>query len=339
MEGQLIWAYQEMQKLNSSFVRGLNISGVNYGASRNNNNTPDIYTLAEAEAAKRCLSEDAIIVSSGYLAAQLVVQHYIGEYQCIYAPDTHPALWVGKPEPPKMNFMEWVEQVIPIVNKVERPILLITNSLNNLIPETYEFDWLAKLIPGKPVTLLVDDSHGIGITGASGEGVYSRIPQFPNIETIVIASMAKALGIDAGVILGSNRVIKELRNSPVYAGSSPPSPGTLYAYVKASEIYSLELAKLKDNIRFFEGFINEHTGLSYLPDFPVFLLHNPESYHYLESKGMIISSVAYPDPKGKTLNRIIINSTHTKEELKNLAAELNGFMIKEQRAQSKEGFQ
>lgn len=316
---------------------GIERYGVNYGASRSNVNTPDIYRLAETEAAERCLSEDAIIVSSGYLAAQLVVQHYLNTHHFIYAPDTHPALWIGKPEPPKMKFTEWVEQVIPEVNRSERPVLLITNSLNNLIPEIYEFDWLAKILPAKQVVLLVDDSHGIGITGRSGEGVYSSIPSIPNIDIVVIASMAKALGVDAGVILGSYELIKELRNSPVYAGSSPPSPGILYAYIKASELYSTQLTKLQENTRFFEGFLKEPMGLSYSPDFPVFLLNNPKSYKYLVSKGMIISSVAYPDPRGEILNRIVVNSMHTKKQLKNLAAALKE--IQEPGSRSQDSFE
>ncbi len=316
---------------------GIEQYGINYGASRNNSHTPDIYRLAEAEAAERCLAEDAIIVSSGYLAAQLVVQHYLSSHRFIYAPDTHPALWIGRPGPPQIKFTEWVEQIIPEVNKSEGPVLLITNSLNNLIPEIYEFDWLTKILPAKQVTLLVDDSHGIGITGSSGQGVYSRMPRMPNVEILVISSMAKALSIDAGLVLGTNKIINELRDSAVYIGSSPPSPGILYAYVKASKLYSTQLTKLQENIAFFQGILKNPAGLTYVPGFPVFLLQTPVSYQYLESKGMIISSLTYPDPRGEILNRIVINSKHTQEELKNLAAALKE--IKEQGAKNKGRFE
>lgn len=318
------------EKFKNLVFEGIKLYGVNCGASRNNNITLDIYSLAEGKAAKRCIAEDAIILSSGYLAAQLVVQYYLMDYKFIYAPDTHPALWIGKPNPPKIHFKEWIERVISEVNNSDKPVLLITNSLNNLIPEIYEFDWLAKILPGKKVILLVDDSHGIGITGQSGEGVYSRIPQIPNIEIIVIASMAKALGVDAGLILGKRKIINELRNSTVYAGSSPPSPGVVYAYVKAREIYLEELNKLRGNINFLTDFLQRQAGLIYSKNFPVFLVETLGAGDYLESKGVIISSFAYPDPKGKTLDRIVISSNHSKEELKNLATALN--KIKEQRA-------
>ncbi len=307
------------EKFKQLVFDGIDRYGINFGASRNNNVTLDIFASAEAEAARRCKAADSIIVSSGYLSAQLVIQHFIERYKFIYAPDTHPALWIGEPKPPKTSFTDWVNQAVKEVNDSDQPVLLITNSLNNLFPEIYQFEWLAKILPGRKVTLLVDDSHGIGITGQYGEGAYSRIPRLPGIETIVVASMAKALGIDAGVIVGTKKIISELRNSPVYAGASPPSPGYLHAYVNAAAIYQEELEKLRANMKFFMSFIKDEQGLAYLKDFPVYLINNVEAGEYLSSKGIVISSFAYPDPKGKALNRVVLNSRHSKEEMRRLA--------------------
>lgn len=310
------------EKFKKLVFEGIEKYGINFGASRNNNVTLDIFALAEIEAAKRCGAEDSIIVSSGYLSAQLVVQHYLDDYKLNYAPDTHPALWIGQPKPLKLSFTEWAEQAVKAVNHSEQPILLITNSLNNLFPEIYDFEWVKKILPGKKVCLVVDDSHGLGITGKNGEGVYPRIPKSPVGETIVIASMAKGLGIDAGVILGTKKTINELRRSPVYAGASPPAPGLLYAYVNALAIYQEELVKLRANMKFFASFIIEAKGLHYLEDFPAYLIADPNAGDYLLKKGILISSFAYPDPKGKMLNRVVLTSKHTKEEMRELATAL-----------------
>jgi 7-keto-8-aminopelargonate synthetase-like enzyme len=241
-------------------------------------------------------------------------------YNLLYAPDTHPALWIGQPKPPKLSFTEWTNQALEKINSSEKPILIVSNSLNNLFPEIYDFEWLQKIHPDKKVCLLVDDSHGLGITGSRGEGVYTRIPKIQHLETIVIGSMAKA--VDAGVILGTKNTIDKLRNSPVYAGASPPSPGVLYAYVNAYSIYQNELYKLRSNIKFFIACIDGIHGISYLNDFPVFLLDDAKAGSFLSSKGIIISSFAYPDPKGIALNRVVLNSAHTKDEMKGLAEAL-----------------
>lgn len=310
------------EKFKQLVFEGIDRYGINFGASRNNNVGLDVFANAEAEVAKRCEAEASIIVSSGYLAAQLVVQHYFRKYKFIYAPDTHPALWIGEPKPPITTFREWAIQTVDEVNGSDQAVLLISNSLNNLFPEIYEFSWLKEILPGKKVSLLVDDSHGIGITGEKGEGVYSRIPKIPHIETIVIASMAKALGVDAGVILGTKTTIEKLRSSPVYVGASPPVPGVLFGYVNAFSIYQEELEKLRANVRFFNSLMDYKPGMSYATDLPVFLLDDANAGIYLASKGIIISSFSYPDPKGKVLNRVVLNSGHSMEELRGLAEAL-----------------
>ncbi len=302
---------------------GIEIYGVNHGASRNNNITLDIFSLAENEAARRFWAEDSILLSSGYLAAQLVVQHYFKTHLLIYAPDTHSALWIGNPEATRIKFVDWIEKTILLINTSDQPVMIISNSLNNLIPEIYNFDWLKSIDPNKELVLLIDDSHGIGITGDQGEGIYSRLPQLPHIEIFVIASMAKAMGLDAGVILGKRLSIKNLRSSAVYVGSSPPSPGMLYAFVHAGDIYAHELQNLRRNLRLFTDLLESTKNLFFINDFPVFQLLDDELGKDVLKNGINISSFPYPDPMGKSIHRIVITSIHEREELEILANAIN----------------
>lgn len=309
-------------QLRELVFKGIEKYGLNYGASRNNDITPKVYDDAEVQAASWCGSEDAIIVSSGYLAAQLVIQHYLQGYQFIYAPDTHPALWIGKASAPLISYDQWVENALMVINHSDTPILIITHSLNNLFPQIYEFDWLSRIQSDRQVVLLIDDSHGIGITGETGEGIYSRIPQLPNIELVVVASMAKALGIDAGLILGKKKLMDQFRTSTIYAGASPPSPGFLHAYLMGRDIYINELIQLRSNVRFFTELIKGFTNLVFTENLPVYLIDDPSAGDLLRARGIIISSFAYPDPKGKPLNRIVLNSTHSEAELEQLIVAL-----------------
>jgi len=305
--------------------KGIEIYGLNHGASRSNNITLDIFSIAENEAARRFGAQDSIFLSSGYLAAQLIVQQFYETHRLIYAPDTHPALWIGKPKAPGIKFEVWVEQAINQINESDQPIMIISNSLNNLIPEIYSFDWLKRIDPHKEIVLLIDDSHGIGITGDRGNGIYNNLPQLPNIEIFVIASMAKALGFDAGLILGSNAGITNLRNSPVYVGSSPPSPGMLYAFVHAELIYKQQLENLHRNLILFTDLLASTKQLFFINDFPVLLLQDDQIAVDLLKNGINISSFPYPDPRGKSIHRIVLNSSHKKEELEILAKAINKF--------------
>lgn len=313
---------EEFRKL---FIRGMEIYGVNHGASRNNNITLDIFSIAENEAANRFGAEAAILVSSGYLSAQLVIQRYSQTHQLIYAPETHPALWTGIPMPPLMKFSDWAGQTVRTINSSSKPCMIITNSVNNLIPEIYDFSWLNQIESDRRHILLVDDSHGIGITGEHGEGVYKNLIEFNSIETIVISSLAKALGTDAGIILSNKSSIRELRNTPIYAGSSPPAPGALYAFTNAGRVFSDELKKLRFNLRLFTDLLGSTEGLFFIPDFPVFLVLDDQLAVHLKKNGINFSSFPYPDPNGKSLHRLIISSIHTKDELEILAGLINRF--------------
>lgn len=313
---------EEFRKL---FIRGMEIYGVNHGASRNNNITLDIFSIAENEAAKRFGAEAAILVSSGYLSAQLVIQRYSQTHQLIYAPDTHPALWTGIPNPPLMKFCDWADQTVRTINRSSKPCMIITNSVNNLIPEIYDFSWLNQIESSHQHILLVDDSHGIGITGEDGEGVYKSLLGFNSMDTIVISSLAKALGTDAGIILGKESLIRELRKAPIYVGSSPPSPGALYAFTNAGRIFSDELRKLRFNLRFFTDLLNSTKGLFFIPDFPVFLVLDDQLAVHLKKNGIHFSSFPYPDPNGKSLHRLIISSIHTRDELEILSGLINEY--------------
>jgi 8-amino-7-oxononanoate synthase len=303
--------------------KGMELYGVNHGASRNNNITLDIFSKAEGLAAKRFLSEDSILVSSGYLAAQLVIQHYYASHQFIYSPESHPALYLGAPTIPKIKYSDWVEQAIEAINKSKKPVLIISNALNNLTPEIYDFAWLSRVDSEHEIVILVDDSHGIGIIGDKGEGTYSRIPELPNIQKIVISSMAKAMGLDAGLILANSSLINKLRTSPVYAGSSPPSPGILYAFIHSEAIYNQELIRLRKNINFFIEMLSIRDGLCFIKDFPVFLINKKALAEGILTHGIQISSFPYPDPQGEKLNRIVLSSVHKMEELELLANTIN----------------
>lgn len=299
--------------------KGMELYGINHGASRNNNITLDIFSLAEKEAAKRYLSEDAIIVSSGYLAAQMVIQHYYQSHHLIYAPESHPALFLGIPNSPKQSYKDWIEHTVNEVNSSKKPVLIISNALNNLIPEIYDFEWLSRLVPDREIIILIDDSHSLGVVGENGEGSYSQIPNLPSIQKIVVSSMAKAMGVDAGLILADSLIINSLRGSAIYAGSSPPSPGILYAYVHSEEIYHHELKHLRQNIKLLADLIDSEKELFYVKDFPVFLIKNEKIAEGLIKRGIQFSSFPYPDPKGNKLNRLVISSIHKAEEINLLA--------------------
>lgn len=303
------------------YLEGLKKYGLNNGTSRGNNVQLGIYNDAEICAAERFGAEEALITSSGYLAAQLAVKYVLGFGEIRYAPDTHPALWYeGNPKVNK-SFNDWALDITKEINNSnQQNWVLITNSMNNLHPERYDFSFIEKL--NKQVLLVIDDSHGIGVNN-NGLGVFSSLPKCGNIEIVVLASMAKALGVDAGLILGSTKTIASMKQTNEFLGASPPAAAGLYAFMQGEEIYAANLAKLKNNMNLLANELAENENWNFMKDFPVYLAKNTDLSRILKQKGVLISSFPYPDKDGPIINRIVLSSWHSKSDIEELIKALN----------------
>ncbi|KLT64576.1 aminotransferase class I/II-fold pyridoxal phosphate-dependent enzyme [Pedobacter sp. BMA] len=303
------------------YVEGVKRYGLNNGTSRNNNIQLGIYDEAEQVAADRFGSENALIISSGYLAAQLAIQTLSSYGKVRYSPVSHPALWLNTAlDFSAATFADWKDETVELINHSdESNWVLISNSMNNLFPEIFNFEFISLIDVKKKLILIVDDSHGIGINN-NGLGAIAKIPSRINTEVVVVASMAKALGVDAGIVLGSRFIISKLKESPIFSGASPPSAAGMYAFVHASEIYIDALQKLRSNRDQFKRQIS--TGWQYETEFPVFLVNSPGIDRELLKENILISSFPYPYKNSPTLNRIVLSSWHTDENIDQLLAVL-----------------
>ncbi|RYG02651.1 MAG: aminotransferase class I/II-fold pyridoxal phosphate-dependent enzyme, partial [Chitinophagaceae bacterium] len=178
------------------YLIGVKKFGLNNGTSRSNNVQLGIYDEVEAYASQQFGSQAALITSSGYLAAQMVIQNLANFGKISYAPATHPALWLNGEPKVGGSFADWSAGLVKEINvSQEQNWVIVSNSMNNLYPEIYDFSFIRQLT--KNVLLVVDDSHGIGINN-NGLSALSTIPQCENVNVVILASMAKALGVDAG---------------------------------------------------------------------------------------------------------------------------------------------
>lgn len=302
------------------YLEGIKKFGLNNGTSRNNNIQLGIYDLAEQIAAERYKSEAALITSSGYLAAQLTVKALASFGEVIYAPASHPALWLDKQPNSKGSFQYWASETIQMINSSSsKNWVLVSNSMNNLFPEVYDFNFLKAINVDKQLILIVDDSHGIGVNH-KGLGSYSQLPKQENIELVVVASMAKALGVDAGLVLGSGKIINELKDTSIFVGASPPAAAGLFAFIRAKEIYAEAQEKLNQNIRQLRAGLG--STWDYAPGFPAFLSQNPKAGEELLNRHILISSFPYPDQNSPPINRIVLSSWHSYTDVEQLIEEV-----------------
>lgn len=300
------------------FVEGLSKYGLNNGTSRNNNIQLGIYDEAEHVAAERFGAASSLITSSGYLAAQLTLKALADEGEWRYAPATHPALWRDEAPDSSGTFQEWAIKLVETINvHAANRWVLVSNALNNLYPECYDFTFLKAIKPEKQVVVLIDDSHGIGVIN-NGLGIYSSLPDLPNIEPVVIASMAKALGVDAGLILGRPERIAMLKQSNEFLGASPPGAAGLYAFMQAEALYREAQQRLFHHLSNLSAHLENLVDWIYDPRFPVFLSSNKKMDELLKERQILMSSFPYPDKNGEKINRLVLSSWHTASDIEKL---------------------
>lgn len=295
--------------------QGLEIFGGHYGGSRHANISLTIFEEAEKFLARWTGMPAALLVSSGTLAGRLVVDSLQPlELPAWTAPQTHVALECRDSR--KMN--EWPQEFLTEVEQMSDPVAIIfTNSVHPLTAEIVDFSWVQALPPHKKYLIVIDDSHGLGILGPHGEGITPLLPPSPQVEYLIISSLAKAMGIPAGLILGKVNRLAELYRRPLFVGSSPPSPAYLYALLQSESLYQRQRHKLAENL---EYLIKHLPGeiCTYQPPLPILVLSGSDMFHQLQQHRILISSFSYPNPDDPVITRVVVNAMHLAEDLDRL---------------------
>lgn len=311
---------------------GLAQYGTNFGSSRNNNLRLQIYEEAEATLAQFAQAPAALTVSSGMLAGQIVMQYLANELsnpQIFYAPAVHPALWSSNYQPATESASDWFEQLPKrITHSSATHCVIVTDSVGSPRVAQMPLNWPAELPENKQITIVVDDSHGFGVFGDYGEGIYNQLAQYvaPYHKVIVVASMNKALGVPSGAILTDAKTIAAIRQTPMFSGSSPAVPAYLYAFEQAKDLYKVEHQKMLANTRYFAEKIKDLGLFDFFEDYPAFCTQQEGFHDFLKTNNILTASFPYPTPQDKPVTRLVITSLHQPEDLDTLVRCCHDFL-------------
>jgi 7-keto-8-aminopelargonate synthetase-like enzyme len=326
-----------LDEYRSLVTEGLNRYGTAYGSSRSNNLRLHIFEETERALAQWVGSEACLCMSSGFMAGQLIAQWVRSmathpHTQVCYAPDAHPALWCGLEQPSTKDFTVWLTELSE-TKSYGKHLILVTNAVDAFLGRVYTFELLEELCNRyEVVTLIADDSHGIGVTGVDGKGVTSRVPNIRNLRCMVPFSLNKALATPAGAICAPDEIIESLRSLPFYNGASPAAPAQLYAFLHARPLIAQQLTKLQQNMDFIFGQINDLPDWRCSRAFPVFFYPHHELYRFLLEERILISSFAYPKPDSAPITRLVVSALHTHNDLATLAEAVIRFSDRQRHA-------
>lgn len=319
-------------------IESIDRYGTAFGSSRNGNLRVGIYETAETKLADSVGAPAALTLSSGMMAGQVVVSWLRSQpYTFIYGPTTHPALWDSPTATlPATPFQEWAAQLSGQLraDSTAAPITILVNSIDAVRSEYFNFDWINDLPEDRPITLVVDDSHGLGVLNdapcgngpcGQGRGIWPQIPQKPNLRLVVIASLAKAMGLPGGVIFSDADTIARLRQTAFFGACSPMPPAYMSAYLRADAIYTEGRQRLRQNLLLAEELLLPTGLFKHANGYPVFFTEHDRLYPYLLEKGIFIYSFAYPTATDRANTRLVISSFHEPDDIQRLAKAVNKF--------------
>lgn len=305
-------AVNSVPEFSKLVLEGIQKYGWTYPSSRISNTQIKLYEACEALLSELTSTEETVLFGSGYNAGQACLSLF-GK-QINNAPFSHPAILQQASQ--LSDFNTWKNEILqkpPI-----ETIVIASDSVNNFSILKYDFSGFEQL--NNPAVFIVDDSHGIGITGNNGGGAATYIQRNSNTNFMFTYSMGKAFGIEAGAVSTNKDLARQLRDLSAFTAATPPSPAPLYAFLNGTKIYAEQLEKLKNNINYTIELLKGLPSIKIHSELPIVLLPSNIDDQLFFENGFIISSFAYPDPNGEKLNRLVLSAAHTKEDLEKVAA-------------------
>lgn len=314
----------EFRKMLANFTLEL---GSHWGASRAGNLVLSVYEKTESALASWLGSEACLTLSSGFMAARLLVEYFAATGRpCFFSPNCHEALL----PPGRKRIPDWktlqreLEECLTEDGKM-KPVVFTDTIGGNLHPGPI---WeTLKSLP-QACTVVADDSHGLGICGSDGSGSWKALSELGFRELLLCSSLGKAMGITAGMIAGPAKILEALKLTPFFVGASPAPPSGLAALAKSlnNGFYLQQHLRLLENVEYFNQKVGNMKILKSYPGYPVFYFANKELAAHLFRSRIFITDFEYAAEAGTdSPKRIVLSAAHEKIHLDRLAEILNAF--------------
>ncbi|MDI6048106.1 aminotransferase class I/II-fold pyridoxal phosphate-dependent enzyme [Flavobacterium yafengii] len=293
--------------------------GTAYGSSRSANIQLNAYENGERFLANYIKADAVLTVSSGMLAGKLVVETLTPQTDCFfYFPDTHTAIKAQNCLPFFIG-----EKLNPrLLDKATEKITILTDSVPSFHVKPIDVSILNLIPSNKEITLVIDESHSLGILGPNGCGIYSTI-NLPNIKRkIMLSSLGKAFGLTGGVIASDSEFINQMAAHDTFVSSAGMNAAFVQTMADAGAIYLQQHQKLKDNLKYIDTHLIKNRAIHFDSNYPLIYPEIEGVNEIFTLNKIIVTNFKYPTDS-KNLNRIVITANHKKEDLDKIIHILN----------------
>ena len=334
---------------NSSIKKAI-INGINkYGNGGSSSHLVSGHTEAHQNIEKITKNNigfaSSILFSSGYLANLGIITTIAEKDSFVYADKLNHAslndaciLSRGKFIRFPHNDMVALENHLKR-SKTKKKKFIVTDGVFSMDGDIANIPELVKLAKKYDAYLYIDDAHGYGILGKSGQGILEHYEKKDSIKKIAkdriiyTLTLSKAVGVSGALVCANKKIIDLVINkSRTYIYTTAEQPALMYGIKRSFEIikknHSLR-SKINDHIYLFRRLINHKNLLvdSITPIQPLVIGDDKKAVkisNLLIELGFYVPAIRPPTvPTECARLRVSISALHSKGDIKKLAQAVN----------------
>jgi 8-amino-7-oxononanoate synthase len=279
-------------------------------------------------------AEACLAFPTGYMANLAAVGALVGEEDVVLCDRLNHASLIDACRMSKAKFQVYehlnLEDLKTQLEKLAkyRRRLIVTDGLFSMDGDLVPLKKLMDLAHEHDALVMVDDAHGTGVLGPTGQGIMHHFP-LKHFPAVVVGTYSKALGSMGGFVCGSKLFIETLLNKArtfIYTTGLPPA--VCGASLGAFEILHEEpqrveklwenAKKIREGLRALGHDIPRGAG----PIMPVIVGENDEAVKMSEKlleEGILVVAIRPPTvPKGTARLRLSVSAAHTDEDIAKL---------------------
>jgi 8-amino-7-oxononanoate synthase len=224
-------------------------------------------------------------------------------------------------------------------NKTKKKKFIVTDGVFSMDGDIANIPELVKLAKKYDAYLYIDDAHGYGILGKSGQGILEHYEKKDSIKKIAkdriiyTLTLSKAVGVSGALVCANKKIIDLVINkSRTYIYTTAEQPALMYGIKRSFEIikknHSLR-EKVNDHIYLFRRLINQKNLLvdSITPIQPLVIGDAKKVIkisNHLIDLGFYVPAIRPPTvPTECARLRVSISALHSKGDIKKLAQAVN----------------
>jgi len=323
----------------SSFKKAADQYGVGSGSAHLVTGHQSVHHELEEQLAEFVNRPRALLFSTGYMANLGVVSALLSKNDIIFEDKLNHASLIDAGQLSTAKFKRYFHNDI---NNLELKLndandsstkLIVSDGVFSMDGDVLALEKMVAVAKQKDAIILIDDAHGLGVTGKTGRGTVEQFNASIDDVPILMGTLGKAFGTFGAFISGSEILIETLiqqARSYIYTTALPPA-------IAAATLTSLKLVindqwrreQLFERINQFKNGARQ-LGLNLMASDtaiqPLLIGSSEQALNIsqaLEKQGILISAIRPPTVPNNTARlRITFSANHTKEHVDKLLSAL-----------------